>query len=636
MHARALGPATLALLLLAAPVAPQAVIPFDSPRWDHVDSQVAEHLGRMSMQGSAILRDADFRDGVIEFDIAVDGRRSYPGVLFRMQGTDTYEHVYVRPHRAGLYPDAVQYTPEINGISSWQLYNGKGYTAGTRLSTGTWVAVRIEVKGSQARVFIGSSGAPTLGIHHLELEACAGAIALNGPKDSSAWFSNFRFHEDSTLAFDAPPPAEPVPGVLRDWWITKVYPAGKVGKDRYPNFYSIFGAGWKPVTAAPSGLVDISRVRGRANPGDPAGDLVLARTFVEADEARDVTLTFGYSDDVEVYLNGRHLFSGRSGYQYRDPSFLGILGPFDDLHVHLEKGLNEILLMVTERFGGWGFNVRADTALAPKRTAHERATEVWKTPPELLTPESAVYDTRRDILYVSSFDNRYEERDGPTGYITKLSLDGRILEKEWVSGLNAPTGMAIWHDTLYVAERKDMAAIELATGEVTGRWPIPDVEFPNDLVIDSTGAVYISDTRTSNWPDSRIYRFRNGAFDVFANEGISRANGLWIHDGYLLVGSSGNGHLKRIRLTDGRVEPVIALGAGIIDGIRLDESGNYLVSWWEGQVFVISPTGDLVEILDDLPAGLNTADFEYLPERHLLIVPTFMGNSVVAYRLEGG
>jgi sugar lactone lactonase YvrE len=597
---------------------------------------VAQHLGRVSMKGSAILPDAAFRDGVIEFDIAVDGRRSYPGVAFRGQGTATYEHVYVRPHRAGLYPDAVQYTPVINGISGWQLYNGDGYTAATTLRTGAWVPVRVEVKGSQARVFIGSSEAPTLQIHHLELEARAGAIALTGPRDESAWFSNFRFREDSTLVFEEPPPVERVAGALQDWWISKAYPSERVAKERYPHFYSIFGAGWRHVTAAPSGLVDVSRITGRQNPEDPAGDCVLARTFVEADEAQDVTLTLGYSDDVELFVNGRRLFSGRSGYQYRDPSFLGILGPFDDVHVRLEKGLNEILLMVTERFGGWGFNVRADTALAPKRTAHERATQVWKTPPELLTPESVVYDPRRDILYVSSFDNQYEQRDGPSGYITKLSLDGEIIEKEWVSGLSAPTGMAIWHDTLFVAERKDMAAIDLGSGAVVGRWPIPDVEFPNDLVVDSTGAVYISDTRTSNWPDSRIYRFGNGAFDVFANEGISRANGLWIHDGHLLVGSSGDGHLKRVRLTDGRVESVIALGAGIIDGIRVDEAGNYLVSWWEGQVFVISPSGKIVEVLDDLPAGLNTADFEYVPERHLLIVPTFLGNSVVAYRLETG
>lgn len=631
MHVRSSILAIVALALLRVPAASQMSIPFDSPRWQYVDSEVAEHRGRLSMQGTALLPDVQFRDGVIEFDIAVDGRRSYPGALFRIREPNTYEHVYVRPHRAGLYPDAVQYTPVINGISGWQLYNGEGYTAGVQLEKDGWVPVRIEVKEGQARVYIGGPASPTLAIHHLELEAVSGPIGLSGPKDGSAWFSNFRYREAPALRMDVPPALEPVPGAIHDWWVSRVYPDERVPKDRYPHFYSIFGAEWTPMTAAPSGLVDIAKKTARVN---AAGDAVLARTFLVADEARDVTLTLGYSDDVELFLNGRRLFSGRSGYQYRDPSFLGILGPFDDIHARLEKGLNEIFLMVTERFGGWGFNVRADPPVTPLKTAREQVTQAWETPAEFLTSETVLYDARREVLYVTSFDNQFAQRDGPTGYISRVSLAGEILEREWVTGLNAPAGMAIRHDTLFVAERQNLAAIDIASGSVVARWEIPDAEFPNDVVIDADGTVYISDTRTSNWPDSRIYRFRDGTFDVWANEGISRANGLWIHDGYMLVGSSGDGFLKRIRIADGRVEPVVALGFGIIDGIRVAENGDYLVSCWEGQVYRISPAGEIVQILDTLPLGRNTADFEYLPDRRLLIVPTFLGNSVVAYNVQ--
>jgi sugar lactone lactonase YvrE len=630
VRARFSVPAIVLLVLLHGPVAAQTPITFDSPRWQHMDSEVAEHLGRLAMQGTALLPDAQFRDGVIEFDIAVDGRRSYPGVLFRVREPSTYEHVYVRPHRAGLYPDAIQYTPANHGISSWQLYNGDGYTAGTTLAPGVWLPVRIEVRGSQARVFVGGGDTPALAIHHLELDPVAGPIGLSGPKDGSAWFSNFRYRDDATLAFGAPPAVEPAPGAIHDWQVSQVYPDERAPKDRYPHFYSIFGAQWTPMASAPSGLVDIARKTGRVN---AAGDAVLARTFVVADTARDATLTLGYSDDVELFLNGRRIFSGRSGYQYRDPSFLGILGPYDDVHVRLEKGLNEIFLMVTERFGGWGFSVRADPPATPLKTDHGSVSRAWETPAEFLTSETVLYDPQRDVLYVTSFDNQYAQRNGPTGYISRVSLAGEILEREWVTGLNAPAGMAIWRDTLYVAERRHLAAIDIASGEIVARWEIPDTEFPNDVVIDADGTVYISDTRTTNWPDSRIYRFRDGVFDVWANEGISRANGLWIHDGWMLVGSSGDGFLKRIRMVDGRVEPVIALGFGIIDGIRVAENGDILVSCWEGQVYRVSPAGEIVQILDTLPLGRNTADFEYLADRRLLIVPTFLGNSVVAYTL---
>jgi hypothetical protein len=61
-------------------------------------------------------------------------------------------------------------------------------------------------------------------------------------------------------------------------------------------------------------------------------------------------------------------------------------------------------------------------------------------------------------------------------------------------------------------------------------------------------------------------------------------------------------------------------------------AGNYLVSHWEGQTYVISPGGDVVEVLDTMGAA-NSADFEYIRERNLLIIPTFVDNRVIAYRL---
>jgi sugar lactone lactonase YvrE len=212
-------------------------------------------------------------------------------------------------------------------------------------------------------------------------------------------------------------------------------------------------------------------------------------------------------------------------------------------------------------------------------------------------------------------------------------MDGEILDLRWVDGLHAPTGMDIWQDTLYVAEREHLLAIDLSTGDIAGRWPIPDPVFPNDLVIDGDGVVYISDTRTEDWAQSRVYRFREGAFDIFANEGISRANGLWVDGDWLYVGSSGDGFLKRIHLDGGRLEKVISLGSGIIDGIRTDRDGNYIVSCWEGQLYRITPEGELMELLDAMPQGWNTADFELLPEEGVLLIPTFLDNRVRALRI---
>jgi len=58
------------------------------------------------------------------------------------------------------------------------------------------------------------------------------------------------------------------------------------------------------------------------------------------------------------------------------------------------------------------------------------------------------------------------------------------------------------------------------------------------------------------------------------------------------------------------------------------------VSLWEGELYRVTPEGVATEILNGRPAGLNTADFEYLIDRRLIVIPTFLGNRVVAHRLE--
>jgi len=113
-------------------------------------------MDRKCLIGSAFLKDVEFENGVIEVDLAVAGQkaRTYPGLIFRIQSPGNYEHVYIRPHRASLYPDAIQYVPAFNGIDGWQLYNGENYTSAADIPYNKWVHFKLEVSGSQARLFM--------------------------------------------------------------------------------------------------------------------------------------------------------------------------------------------------------------------------------------------------------------------------------------------------------------------------------------------------------------------------------------------------------------------------------------------------------------------------------------------------
>jgi sugar lactone lactonase YvrE len=117
------------------------------------------------------------------------------------------------------------------------------------------------------------------------------------------------------------------------------------------------------------------------------------------------------------------------------------------------------------------------------------------------------------------------------------------------------------------------------------------------------------------------------------DEAISQPNGLYVSDGRLLVGNNGDRSLKAVELATKEVSTVALMGPGIIDGIASDGDGDYIVSHWEGRVYRISPGGEKVVLLDVTGPLENCADLDFIAERDLLVIPSFTGNTVRAYRV---
>ena len=66
----------------------------------------------------------------------------------------------------------------------------------------------------------------------------------------------------------------------------------------------------------------------------------------------------GFSDRAHVYLNGAALYGGDATYRSRDYRFLGSIGWHDTVYLPLEQGDNELVVAVSEDFGGWGVQAR--------------------------------------------------------------------------------------------------------------------------------------------------------------------------------------------------------------------------------------------------------------------------------------
>ncbi len=598
------------------------LVPFDSDRWEILAGELVEHDGRRCLAGTAVLGDVALLNGVIEVDLWADGSPSYPGIQFRRQAQGEAEEVYVRPHRSPNYPDAVQYTPVFGGVSAWQLYSGGGYSAGADIPRGQWLHLKVEVQGGQARVFLGDGASPVLEVPHLVRTIAPGGIALSGARRPAALFSNFSYRTDDGLLFEPPPPQDTPPGVITDWELSLVLPAGSLSRDRLPSDDELAGLAWRPVGPEPSGLVNISRVVRRSG---AAPESVLARTTLHAAAPRVMRLLLGYSDRISVFLDGRILFDGESAYRSRDPSFVGVVGPFDAVYLPLVEGDNELVLAVTESTGGWGFRCQDGEAVLH----HPRVESRWQTAATLAMPESVVYDRARRVVYVSNYDGYNPSFGEGRQSLTRITLDGEVTDREWVTGLRNPTGMAMVGDRLWVVERVGLVEIDPDTADVVARYAAPRPGFLNDLAADPGGALYVSDSRRN-----AILRFAGGRFEEWVSgDEIGAPNGLHVAGGDLLVGTNADGRLKAVDLATGEVRTVVRLGQGTIDGIRSDSDGGVLVSHWEGRLFRIAPSGAVVKLLDTTVRDWPVADFEVVPDRGLIVIPTFLDNRVMAYRL---
>lgn len=248
----------------------------------------------------------------------------------------------------------------------------------------------------------------------------------------------------------------------------------------------------------------------------------------------------------------------------------------------------------------------------------------WSVSDGLKVPESVLYDRAGGLLYVSNINGAPTDKNGK-GFIAKLSVDGAMVDAGWVTGLNAPKGMGVSGRTMYVTDIDRLHAIDIRTGKVLKTYYVSGARFLNDIAVGPDGSVYISDMETN-----RLHFLRDGAVRLWLElKGYEKANGLCLEGGALYVGTA-QGVLKIDTAT--RAVALEVPHAGGIDGLRA-YAGGFIVSDWKGKTELIGKGKAPVVLIDTTAEKVNAADLEYIPERRLLIIPTFFDNRVVAYTI---
>ncbi len=283
-------------------------------------------------------------------------------------------------------------------------------------------------------------------------------------------------------------------------------------------------------------------------------------------------------------------------------------------------------LLVSDDYNGVIYRVsygekQAAAVTKPTETSQQTVTG-------LKMPESVVAhpDGR---LFVSEIGEFGKNGDGQ---ISIIATDGS--KTVLATGLNDPKGLDLFNNELYVADINQVLKINM-DGNVEVIADSNDfpgkAEFLNDLEIDGSGNLYVSDSGKDTGQNAGIYRISNRGeiTEVLGSkDGIKRPNGLLMDGiGSLLVADFGTGDLFRFDLASNEVKG-LNTGFGGADGLVRDTRGFLYVSDWNnGKVWQLAgPRATPQLIADDLQAA---ADIALSADGQFLLVPDMKAGKLV-------
>lgn len=252
------------------------------------------------------------------------------------------------------------------------------------------------------------------------------------------------------------------------------------------------------------------------------------------------------------------------------------------------------------------------------------------------TPESVLHDPVADVYLVSNINGSPLDADG-NGFISRLSPTGQVLSLKWIEGgaagatLDAPKGMAIVGDTLYVSDITRIRMFDRTTGAPLGEVRVEGSTFVNDVAAGPDGTVYFTDSGVQAGPDgfvpsgtAAVFRLRAGVVTALVRgDALQVPNGLAVTGDHLWLVSMGGNELSRV--ADGGRQDIVALPAGSLDGLEFAADG-VLISSWEGQAVYFGPVGGpFSAVVSPIEAP---ADIGYDAVRHRVLIPLFNAHEV--------
>lgn len=254
------------------------------------------------------------------------------------------------------------------------------------------------------------------------------------------------------------------------------------------------------------------------------------------------------------------------------------------------------------------------------------------------TPESVLWDSTLDVYFVSNINGSPNAKDG-NGFISVVDPAGTIRDTVFIKGLNAPKGMAVIGDTLWVTDIDVIRGYNARTEAPVATVSIPGAVFLNDITAAPDGSLYITDTAIrfgANGPEhvghDRIFKVAPDRKVSIAleSDSLGRPNGItWdrANDRFIVV-PFGAG--KVFGWKPDQAPTTLGTGPGQFDGVEVAGNAIWVSSWADSSVYRYE-NGQGTNVIKGVP---SPADIGYDAKRHRVLIPVFMGNTVEIWQVQ--
>jgi sugar lactone lactonase YvrE len=259
----------------------------------------------------------------------------------------------------------------------------------------------------------------------------------------------------------------------------------------------------------------------------------------------------------------------------------------------------------------------------------------------LQMPKSVLWDADQDAYFVSNI-NGESAIPNKNGFLSKIGPDGKVIALKFVDGskkeseLNAPKGLAIIGDILYVADLNVVRKFDRRSGKARGAIKVPNSVFLNDLSASPNGkTLYVSDSavtfKAGNFAGTggdAIYAInvKKGSVAVLISDpALHWPSGLFADKDGVWVVALGANHLFHVD-QQGGAGPATKLPKGGLDGIVRLADGSFLISSWEASaIYRGLSRGEFKEVISGIP---SPADIGLDTKRNTLLIPIFQKSAV--------